>query len=807
MKRILMTLLWCGLLCPLAAQNKTTRPGVIQVKLARQTAQQLQQTAMSLSATAGQLQVGIQPLDAVNADYHAVKMRQLFIIGGRFEQRQRAFGLDLWYEIEIKEKENIQRATTAYSALDGIDIAEPSYEIELVGNPQAASNDPRFPDQWHYHNTGQVGIAGVDIHLPGAWDKTMGNANIIVSVVDHGIDYMHEDLAGHIWPGVGYNFVGGGGIIPEDHGTHVAGTIAAVNNNGIGVAGIAGGNGSGNGVRLMSCQMLEGERSVSGGPAIAWGADHGAVISQNSWQYKNEGVQNQADKDGINYFIQYAGKDEYGQPLPGTPMVGGIVIFAAGNDENNKDNRYPGAWPEVLSVAAIGPTGKRASYSNYGASVDISAPGGDPKVDAMTVLSTLPNNTYGYMYGTSMACPHVSGVAALVLSRFGSSTYTPEKLRERLLLSVNPLIHDQATAPLMGAGLIDATIALADDIPVTGIDVSPKNEDVYVSRTIPLTATVLPSDAWNKRVQWSSRNTDIATVSSQGVVSGISEGQVYIIATTNEGNFKDSCLVTVHNIDVTGITISPSPAFTLINKRQQQFYYNIEPSDATDKTVQWESRNPSIVSIDQDNGLASANAIGKTFIVVISNDGGLKDSCELTVAKEVEAVSIYPEQIRIVRNNVMQLQAVVIPDDAYDKEVTWSSDKVSVAIINDDGVVKGNAAGTTTVRVHTRDGNIEATCVVEVCEDIHIPQGFSPNGDGINDYFECTLDNSDVYTITVFDRSGQVHYRSSNYQNDWDGTANSGPHAGNKAPAGAYFYALSAQKSGNVKKGFVVIKY
>ncbi|MDR0691908.1 MAG: gliding motility-associated C-terminal domain-containing protein, partial [Prevotellaceae bacterium] len=80
-------------------------------------------------------------------------------------------------------------------------------------------------------------------------------------------------------------------------------------------------------------------------------------------------------------------------------------------------------------------------------------------------------------------------------------------------------------------------------------------------------------------------------------------------------------------------------------------------------------------------------------------------------------------------------------------------------------------------------------------------------GDGVNDYFVCALDNRDTYTLTVFDRSGQVHYRSSNYQNNWDGTAGTGPHSGNKMPAGTYFYTLSAQKSGSVKKGFVVIKY
>ncbi|MDR0694387.1 MAG: S8 family serine peptidase, partial [Prevotellaceae bacterium] len=756
MKRFLIMLLLCGLLSPLVAQTGV-RPGIIQVKLTQQTAQQLQQMAQPLSATAGTLNVGIQSLDVVNARYHAVKMRPLFIIGGRFEQRQRAFGLDLWYEIELEDKENTARAVKAYAELDGIDVAEPAYTIRLIGNvaaeqqenmlPQATTNDPAFSNQWHYHNTGQVGVAGVDIRLPGAWDKTMGSTNVIVSVVDGGIDYMHEDLAANVWSGVGHNFVSGGGVTPEDHGTHVAGTIAAVSNNGIGVAGIAGGNGSGNGVRLMSCQIFEGDDGGPGGSAIAWGADHGAVISQNSWGYEKEGVYNQADKDGINYFIQYAGKDEYGQPLPGTPMVGGIVNFAAGNDNSNKDNRYPGAWSEVLSVAAVGPTGKRAYYSNYGATVDISAPGGDAEISGRTIYSTIPNNRYAYMQGTSMACPHVSGVAALMLSRFGSSTYTPDRLRERLLLSVNPLIYDQATAPLMGAGLIDASIAVADDIPVTGINVLPKAVDVFVSRTTSLTAEVLPANAWNKRYQWMSRNTDIATVTPKdGVVSGISEGQVYIVAITDEGLFKDSCLITVNNINVTGITISPS-TFTLINKRQQQFYYTIIPSDATDKTVQWESRNPSVVSIDRESGLATAMDIGKTFVIVISNDGGLKDSCELTIAKQVTDVSIPQKRVRILRNNIVHLQAVVVPDDAYDKTITWSSDKASIASVNDDGVVKGNTLGTTTIRVHTQDGNLEASCIIEVVENIHVPQGFSPNGDGVNDYFELTLDSKETYTL------------------------------------------------------------
>jgi gliding motility-associated-like protein len=109
-------------------------------------------------------------------------------------------------------------------------------------------------------------------------------------------------------------------------------------------------------------------------------------------------------------------------------------------------------------------------------------------------------------------------------------------------------------------------------------------------------------------------------------------------------------------------------------------------------------------------------------------------------------------------------------------------------------------------RYHATTIDMNATCTLDVRAHIDAPEGFSPNGDGVNDTFVCTLNQDDSYILKVFDRTGQVYYQSDNYQNAWDGTANTGLHAGRKVPVGTYFYTLSA-KSGEVKTGFVVIKY
>jgi gliding motility-associated-like protein len=829
LRKYVTGLLCWGCFCTLSAQTVAVRPGAIQVKLTPETEQHLYSVATPLTATGTPLQVGIKPLDVVHTTYKASKMQPIFRVGGKYEERQRKHGLHLWYEITIDEQADLHSAAADYLRTGIVEIAEPAYAIRHIGAvpvpdslkvampntivPATSSDDPRYNQQWHYHNTGQTpgGRAGIDIRLPEAWETSKGDPKVIVSVVDGGIAYTHEDLAGNMWPGIGYNFINGssGVVTAEDHGTHVAGTIAARSNNATGVAGIAGGWGTAKGVQLMSCQIFnDDEESTANTPdAIRYGADNGAVISQNSWGYKNAGVNNTAVRAAISYFITYAGTNQEGNALPGTPMKGGIVIFAAGNDGSDRADWYPGMWPEVLCVAAVAPTGQRASYSNYSEAVDISAPGGDATISSNSQVLSTTTTGYGWMQGTSMACPHVSGVAALVLSHFGSETYTPAMLRDRLILSANPLPDDNFPylEGKMGTGLIDASKAVAPFIHATGVNLPPIAEG-YVNRATTIAATLIPDNATDYRITWSSSHPAVATIdATKGIITGVSAGTTTITATTNDGGHTATSILTVVPVHVERISVSPKIA-QMIAGDQQQLSTIIYPTDAANKDVVWSSINPTVASVSQE-GVVTAMSNGSTTITVTTVDGGFSDSSIVYVRTPVSGVRVDPNDVRILVGDTMTLIPLILPDGA-ESSVSWKSSNSGVVTVNNTtGKIKGVKSGEAKISVTTDEGGFTVSCKVSVYDAARAPEGFSPNGDGINDYFVCTLDNRDTYTLVVFDRSGQVHYRSSDYRNDWNGEANTGPHAGNKVPVNTYFHTLSAKNSGQVIKGFVVIKY
>jgi len=221
-----------------------------------------------------------------------------------------------------------------------------------------------------------------------------------------------------MWTGVGYDFYNDDATIePDDHGTHVAGTVAAVNNNGAGVSGIAGGSGSNDGVRLMSCQVFTPAGGSGSGFHLApiYAADNGACISQNSWTYGSPNSYSQAVLDAIDYFNTNGG----GSAL----LNGGITIFGAANF-NSSDHFYPAYYSGTFSVAATNNQDVKSYYSNFGTWVDVSAPGGETNAILQRgVLSTISDDAYDFYQGTSMAAPHSSGVAALIVSlAFGSLT-------------------------------------------------------------------------------------------------------------------------------------------------------------------------------------------------------------------------------------------------------------------------------------------------------------------------------------------------------------------------------------------------
>ena len=523
---------------------------------------------------AGGVTSGNTQIDRVLMTVGSVSFERLFPSCGRFEARTRKEGLDRWFIAKYDETVPAKEVAEMLSGCDGVEVIEYSIPTAAAAYSKATSAENEEPVatrayssarntpfpfnesvrsqrmQWHYNNTGNVyansTVVGADADVYAAWQLCTGNPDVIVAVVDQGVKYDHEDLAANMWVNkgeipdngidddgngyiddvYGFNFTDNKGKLTFSaenmHGTHVAGTIAAVNNNGVGVNGIAGGSGNGDGVRIMSCETLGASESGNSGGglgaqvrAIKYAADNGAVICQNSWGYtagalsKNDWTRGNysALADAIHYFIKYAGLDENGEQEG--PMAGGIVIFAAGNDASN-ELCYPASDEAVVSVAATSWLGTPSYFATYGKWVSLSAPGGDLSLNSTYggVYSTSVAGDGGSAYeginGTSMACPHVSGACALAVSWYYGAEkkkgLTNEMLKEALLSSVTP-VDPFCDAPYfgnMGAGSLDTyqlllavkKVAMIPDVTVSRGGEVTVNLSEYFYKTDVLTYSV-----------------------------------------------------------------------------------------------------------------------------------------------------------------------------------------------------------------------------------------------------------------------------------------------------------------------------
>lgn len=502
------------------------------------------------SHSAGVTRSNIVPLNNVLLDIEATSIERLFPVDEKNEARTREAGLHRWYIVHFDSKQQLDRAARSLADIAEIEKIEfntkhkmPEVQIAGAVKPVAEAtrlsvpkfNDPLASTQWDFNNTGDItlnknAVAGMDINLHEAWKYTTGDSSIIVAIMDQGVDYTHEDLADNMWVNkdeiagngidddkngyvddiYGYNFVEDGPVswnnITADgkgdvgHGTHIAGTISAVNNNGIGVNGIAGGDGSGNGVKLMSAQIFSGNSEKNATVAVVskafkYAADNGAVLSNNSWgSVPREGQDdswymsyNGAQQEAIDYFTKTKNHDS---------LEGGLAIFAAGNDEKGQAS-YPGAFRDHIAVTAFAINGMPAYYTNYGPGCNISAPGGDLKHgNSGAIASTVSpiydreGSKYVYYQGTSMACPHVTGIAALGLAyakKIGK-TLTLEEFKAKLLTSVNDIDNYIAAdsryssyAGKMGTGRIDAFKVLMN---VEGITCIPVKRGKYAGLDI-----------------------------------------------------------------------------------------------------------------------------------------------------------------------------------------------------------------------------------------------------------------------------------------------------------------------------------
>ncbi|MCL1875884.1 MAG: Ig-like domain-containing protein [Synergistaceae bacterium] len=562
-------------------------------------------------------------------------------------------------------------------------------------------NDPSYSQQWNMKA----------IEIEDVWEYETGKDTVCVAVLDTGIDYNHPDISANMARDSSGNYgrYFNNGVETNDpmdrhgHGTHVAGIIGAVGNNGVGVAGV---NWK---VKMLAVNVMPN--------ASAEDAD--VIKAINYVLNERRGLNIRVVNMSFGKFRSLADNSPLGMSVKSLSDAGIICSIAVGNNSENISSPtltnlglrvYPACFKfeNNISVGSFSNGNGKSSFSNFSSEwVDIAAPGDK-------VYSTNFSNKYGTMDGTSMSAPHIAGAAALLMAARPSETSV--QIKNRIINGAKKIGVSEG---YWKYGILDAAAAYhysSVNVPVAGVSLNKTTMQLGVTEVEALYPVITPSNASNKNVTWRSSNTAVAEVSSGGLVNARSVGNATITVTTVDGARTASCSVSVTQA---GSIIHPTSVFldkmtmTIPLGGNGILTPTIEPPNATNKEVQWLTSNPFTATVS--GGVVYAGeSPGTAIITVRTVDGGYSKTCTVTVTAPVTKVTLNKHETTIGIGRDELLEATVEPYNATNYNVSWSSSNEAVATVTQGGLIAGKSVGTAIITVRTIDGGYTDTCTVTV---------------------------------------------------------------------------------------------
>lgn len=612
---------------------------------------------------------------------------------------------------EIPLDKTVEEAVEDLQEQNGAAIVQPNFvytlpEAQVAENASAIqTSDPGLSRQWYFSN----------IDLEGAWNlidtlPAAGRAPVKVAVIDSGVAAQHPDLAANVDVSRSANFAYGikmphaeppAGDDDWAHGTHVAGIIAAQSNNGIGVAGVASTSKNNGIASIISINVFRTGTNSLG--QVVFGANTLSVIYAINYAVSQEariinmslGHSPTYDSGEVDVLLERAVNNAVGS---------GVVVIAAAGNSGHVGNpvEYPSDFSNVLSVVATGKDNKRAYFSSYGPSKNVSAPGSD-------IMSTYPGGLYASFSGTSMAAPVVSGVAALAL--YANPDMGPRQLYG---LMQNTAGNGGAFNAETAYGIINAKSVVANAIATApgqmrSLSLEGPAKTVYLGKTAKIGATVSPAGSADSSIHWVSQNPDIAAVDGAGNVTGKALGSTVISASISNGRTA-LCTVTVKN-PVTSVKVAQK-TITLVKGQKATTAAIPQTLDGSKPKISWKSSNSKVASVDS-KGKITARKTGRATIT--ASTGGKKTTISVKIVDKAVSLSKVaitgaPKTLKV--GSTRFIGAKMTPSTATGALVKYKSSSSKVLTVDSTGKITAKKPGTATITLTA--GGKKATVKIKV---------------------------------------------------------------------------------------------